>query len=462
MAADVRVKLDFSKINPKQDKFMRARKKHVGFGGARGGGKSWAVRMKAVLLALNYPGIKILIVRRTYPELKKNHIDELRSMCLGLAKYNDNYKILRFVNGSTISFAYCATDRDLDMLQGAEFDVVFFDEAGLLSEFQMKSICACVRGVNNFPKRVYYTMNPGGQGHAYLKRIFIDRKYQTGENPEDYEFIQSLVTDNIALMESQPDYIKQLEMLPPKLRKAWLEGDWNIFEGMFFEEFRDDPEHYKDRQWTHVIEPFEPHGMNIYRSYDFGYNRPWSCGWWAVDHDGVIYRIMELYGCTGVPNEGDKRTTDEQFQEIARIEREHPWLKGKEIYGVADPSIWDKSKGTSVAETAQKYGVYFKPGDNARIPGWMQCHYRLRFDENGYPMMYVFSNCKDFIRTIPLLMYSEKKVEDLDTEQEDHIADEWRYFCMSKPMKPLIPEVKETRLFDPLNQIKKPTKSIYF
>ena len=263
-------------------------------------------------------------------------------------------------------------------------------------------------------------------------------------------------------MESQPDYIKRLEILPPKLRKAWLEGDWNIIEGMFFEEFRDDPEHYGDRQWTHVIEPFEPHGMSIYRSYDFGYNKPWSCGWWAVDHDGVIYRIMELYGSTGVPNEGDKRTPDEQFEEIARIEKEHPWLKGKEIYGVADPSIWDKSKGTSVAETAQKYGVYFKPGDNARIPGWMQCHYRLRFDENGYPMMYVFSNCKDFIRTIPLLMYSERKVEDLDTEQEDHIADEWRYFCMSKPMKPLVPEVKQTRLFDPLNQIKKPTRSIYF
>lgn len=462
MAADVTVKLDFSKINPKQDRFMRAKKKHVGFGGARGGGKSWAVRMKAVLLALNFEGINILIVRRTYPELKKNHIDALRSMCLGIAKYNDNYKILEFFNGSRIYFAYCANDRDLDMLQGAEFDVVFFDEAGLLSEFQMKSICACVRGVNNFPKRVYYTMNPGGQGHAYLKRIFIDRKFLPGEEPEDYEFIQSLVTDNVALMESQPDYIKQLEMLPPKLRKAWLEGDWDIFEGMFFEEFRDDPEHYKDRVWTHVIEPFEPHGMKIYRSYDFGYNKPWSCGWWAVDHDGVIYRILELYGCTGVPNEGDKKTPDEQFREIARLEREHPYLKGQKIQGVADPSIWDKSRGTSVEETARKYGVYFTPGDNARIPGWMQCHYRLRFDKNGYPMMYVFNNCKDFIRTIPMLMYSEKKVEDIDTEQEDHIADEWRYFCMTKPMKPIIPEVKEEITFDPLNRAKKPTRSIYF
>lgn len=462
MASEVRVKLDFSKINPKQEKFLEAEKKYIGFGGARGGGKSWVVRMKAVLLALRFEGIKVLIVRRTYPELKKNHIDELRKMTFGIAKYNDKDKVLNFINGSKIFFTYCACDKDLDMLQGAEFDVIFLEEAGLLSEFQMKSIVACLRGVNDFPKRVYFTMNPGGQGHAYLKRIFIDKKYVDGEKGDEYEFIQSLVTDNLALMESQPDYIEQLKKLPAKLKKAWLEGDWDIFEGMFFEEFRDDPEHYKDRRFTHVIEPFDPHGMKIYRSYDFGYNKPWSCGWWAVDYDGVIYRILELYGCTGEPNEGDKKTPDEQFAAISAMEREHPYLKGKKIEGVADPSIWDRSRGVSVEETARKYGVYFTPGDNSRLPGWMQCHYRLRFDENGYPMMYVFSNCKDFIRTIPMLMYSQTKVEDIDTEQEDHIADEWRYFCMSKPMKPIIPKVEGEKGEDPLNRRKKPHKSIYF
>lgn len=462
MANNVEFNIDLSKINPKQVKFMRAKKKHVGFGGARGGGKSWSVRTKAKILAFRYAGIKICIVRRTYPELTMNHINTLRKETLGVARYNDQKKELTFCNGSVITFKYCAKDKDLDLFQGGEFDVIFLDEAGLLSELQMKEIEVCMRGVNGFPKRIYYTMNPGGQGHAYLKRIFIDRKFLPGEDPDEYEFIQSLVTDNVALMESQPDYIKQLEMLPPKLRKAWLEGDWNIFEGMFFEEFRDDPEHYVDRRYTHVIEPFEPHGMRIYRSYDFGYNKPWSCGWWAVDHDGVIYRILELYGSTGVPNEGNKKTPDEQFNEISRLEREHPYLKGKKIEGVADPSIWDKSRGTSVEETARKYGVYFTPGDNARIPGWMQCHYRLRFDENGYPMMYVFKTCKDFIRTIPMLMYSEKKIEDIDTEQEDHIADEWRYFCMSKPMKPIIPqEIKDTS-FDPLDREKRSRKSIYF
>ena len=448
------VKLDLSLLNPKQKRFMKATEKHVGFGGARGGGKSWAVRTKAKILAARYKGIRMLIVRRTYPELVKNHINILKAETLGIAKYNQQDKVLKFVNGSVIEFMYCAKDGDLDRLQGTEYDVIFLDEAGQLSEFQMKSIEACMRGVNDFPKRIYYTMNPGGQGHAYLKRVFIDRKFDKNEEPDDYVFIQSLVTDNIALMKSQPDYLKQLDALPPKLRKAWRYGDWNIFEGMFFEEFTDDPEHYIDRRWTHVIEPFRPEGMTIYRSYDFGYNKPFSCAWWAVDREGVIYRILEWYGCTEVPNEGLKLSPDKQFSHIKEIENEHPYLKGQKILGVADPSIWDSSRGISIADTALKYGINFVPGDNKRIPGWMQCHYRLAFDKDGYPMMYVFKNCKAFIRTIPLLMFSETKPEDLDTDGEDHVADEWRYFCMTRPIKPR--ETVEERVCedDPLDMLK--------
>ena len=267
--------------------------------------------------------------------------------------------------------------------------------------------------------------------------MFVDKRYNEGENPDDYVFIQSLVTDNKALMESDPDYIKQLEALPPKLRKAWLEGSWDIFEGMFFEEFKDDPEHYEDRQWTHVIEPFEiPDGWKIYRSFDWGYAKPFSCAWWAIDYDGVAYRILELYGCTGTANEGLKWNAPKVFAEIQRIEKEHRWLKDKQIHGVADPAIFSADGGESIAETAQKYGVFFTPGDNSRLAGWMQMHYRLAFDENGFPMMYIFKNCKGFIRTIPTLLYDEHKVEDLDTEGEDHVADEARYFCMSRPIKP--------------------------
>ena len=224
-------------------------------------------------------------------------------------------------------------------------------------------------------------------------------------------------------MRQQPEYLKQLETLPPKLREAWLYGSWDVYEGQFFEDFRDVPEHYEDRKWTHVIEPFAPDkGWTVCRSYDFGYGKPFSCAWWAVDYDGVIYRILELYGCTRMPNEGVKWTPDRQFAEIRRIETEHPWLKGREITGVADPAIWDASRGESVAQTAARYGVYFTPGDNERIAGWMQCHYRLQFDENGYPRMYVFKNCKAFIRTVPLMLYSQTRPEDLDTAMEDHVC----------------------------------------
>lgn len=452
-----------------QEKMLRAKSKHIGFGGARGGGKSWAVRLKSKLLALRYPGIKILIVRRTYPELTNNHIQILRVELLNVARYNDKDKVLRFENGSAIYFTYCAKDGDLDRLQGQEYDCIFLDEATQLSEWQMKTISACLRGVNDFPKRIYYTCNPGGQGHGYIKRIFIDKKYEEGEDPRDYTFIQSLVTDNKALMESQPDYIKQLEALPEKLRRAWLLGDWDIFEGQFFEELRVTPDPklcheagisteqaLQERRYTHVIPAFQPpREWKLYRSFDWGYSKPFSCAWWAVDFDGRIYRLMELYGCTRTPNEGLKWTPEQVFAEIRRIEDEHPWLKGRQIEGVADPAIWDESGGVSIAETAEKYRIWFAPGDHERIPGWMQCHYRLQFDERGLARMYVFNNCKAFIRTVPLMMYDEHKVEDLDTKLEDHVSDEWRYACMSRPISPMRPVEKKQIFYDPLDQFKK-------
>jgi hypothetical protein len=238
-------------------------------------------------------------------------------------------------------------------------------------------------------------------------------------------------------LKSDPDYLKQLESLPPKLKRAWLDGDWDIYEGQFFEDFVDDPEHYKDRKYTHVIAPFDiPKTWHIYRSFDWGYNKPFSCGWWAVDFDGIVYRIAEYYGCNGTPNEGVKHHPPQVFADIHRIETEHPLLKGRNIIGYADPAIWDAEIGESIADTAARHQVFFNRGDNKRIPGWMQVHYRLAFDEDGYPMMYIFNTCKDFIRTIPMLQYDEHKPEDLDTDGEDHIADETRYFCMSRPISP--------------------------
>jgi len=422
--------------NAKQEKALRSRCRYVGYGGARGGGKSWFVRWKAVLLALRFPGIRILITRKTYRELLNNHILPLQKILSGTAEFHKGDKCFSFPNGSAIWFGYCACDADLDQYQGAEYDIWFADEAGQFQESWLIAIDACVRGVNDFPKRTYFTLNPGGPSHGYFKRVFIDRRFEETEHPEDYAFIQALCTDNRALMESQPEYMRALEKLPPKLRAAWLEGKWDVYEGQFFEEFADRPEHYRDRSFTHVIEPFEiPASWRIYRSFDWGYNKPFSCGWWAVDHDGVVYRILELYGCTDTPNEGVKWTPPQVFAEIARIEREHRWLAGKKIIGIADPAIWDAETGKSIADTAGEHGVYFTPGDNKRLPGWMQVHYRLAFDENGFPRMYIFKNCRAFIRTVPLLQYDPHKCEDLDTDGEDHVADEVRYFCMARPIK---------------------------
>ncbi|MBP3468262.1 MAG: hypothetical protein J6K26_01945 [Lachnospiraceae bacterium] len=225
--------------------------------------------------------------------------------------------------------------------------------------------------------------------------------------------------------------------MPPKLRDAWLYGSWDVYEGQYFEEFSDRPDHYMDRQYTHVIDPFEiPDHYKIYRCFDWGYNHPFACEWVAISEDDVMYVCLELYGCTKQPNEGVKWIPDKVFSEIHRIETEHRWLKGKNIIGVADPAIWNAETGESIAERAAKHQVFFSKGDHERLAGWMQMHYRLAFDDNGYPMMYVFRNCKGFIRTIPLLMYDDHKPEDVDTDGEDHIADAIRYLCMSRPIKP--------------------------
>lgn len=431
---------------PKQMAFLHATQRHVCYGGARGGGKSWVVRLSAMQKALKYPGIKLLIVRKTYTELLNNHIMPLRSMLHGIARYNESKKTFYFRNGSIIALGYCAADKDLEQYQGAEYDCVYLEEATNLREEWISKINACVRSTRaELPKQTFYTCNPGGVGHAYIKRLFVDRRFLPTEKPEDHVFIQAKVTDNAALMAAQPEYVDQLKALPPKLRKMWLDGSWDVAEGAFFEDFLDREEGYQDRKWTHVIpaKGFKlPKTWEVYRSFDWGYRRPFSCGWWAVDYDGVIYRIAELYGVqrdgygTVLPNEGLKWAPDKVFEEIARMEREHPLLAGREITGVADPAIWDAEMGISVAETAANHGIIFYKGDHKRMPGWMQCHYRLQFDDEGYPRMYVLDSCKDFIRTIPTLMYDEHKPEELDTEGEDHAADEWRYFCMSRPIKP--------------------------
>lgn len=425
------------------------------YGGAAGGGKSDAIVMEATR-QVDIPHYKGLILRKTYPQLSElieKSLHYYPKAFVG-AKYNASEHTWRFPSGAKIVFGSMQHSKDKLNYQGKAYDFIAFDELTHFTYDEYIYLLSRNRP-NGSGTRCYMraTANPGGIGHGFVKNRFI-----TAGKPMDtlwdavkvvkpdgslYKkwmsriFVPSSVFDNSKLLENDPNYLARLASLPEAEKKALLYGDWDSFSGQYFTEWRDNPDGYQNRIGTHVIDPFEiPSGWTIHRSFDWGYNRPFSCGWWAVDYDGVAYRILELYGCTGTPNQGVKWTADKVFGEIARIEREHRWLKGKIIHGVADPAIFAEDGGASIAETAAKYGVYFKRGDNQRIPGWMQMHYRLAFDDNGFPMMYIFSNCKACIRTLPALVFDETKVEDLDTRGEDHVADEMRYFCMSRPITP--------------------------
>ncbi len=452
-------------ITRKQQAFVNAKEDEVLYGGAAGGGKSYGQIIDSFIKAMQYPGIKQIILRNSFPELNRSIILTAQSLFpKELYTFSSSSHKMSFVNGSLIEFGYIASDSDVSNYQSAEYDIIRFDELTHFTEFQYKYMRSRLRGANKFPKQIKSSTNPGGKGHNWVKEMFINPSppgKSFVKNETSFLFIPAKVTENKFLMENDSSYIRRLKSLPLKERKALLHGDWDIYEGQFFSEFKNDPEHYEDRFHTHIIKPFAPPPeWTIYRSFDFGYARPFSVGWWATDYDGRLYRILELYGCrkdeAGLPvaNTGVKWTPEKIFKKVSEIEKSHPWLKGKDIFGVADPSIWDKSRGISVADVAESFGVYFEKGDNNRIPGWMQVHYRLQFDENEIPMMYIFSNCEGFIRTMPSLVFSKTHAEDLDTDGEDHIADEVRYMCMAHPIAPVVAESCEICGFDPLSDNK--------
>ena len=476
------------KPQPRQAEFMTRAEDEALYGGAAGGGKSDALVIEATR-QVHIPYYKALIIRKTFPQLTEliEKSQRYYSVAFPKARYNEAKHTWTFPSGAKIVFGSMQHTKDKLNYQGKAYDFIAFDE---LTHFTYDEyIYLKSRNRPNGPGTRCYirsTANPGGVGHGWVKERFITAgkpmetiwekvkvSYPDGRSEDKWSsrvFVPSSVFDNKILLENDPDYLARLASMPEAEKNALLYGDWESFSGQYFAEWRDSPDiklcnaagispedALKQRRFTHVIEPFEiPRGWNIMRSYDFGYNKPFSLQYWAVDYDGVLYNFMEVYGCTQTPNEGVKWTPDEQFRRFAEIERTHPWLMGRKIVdSVADPSIWDGSRGESVAETAMRYGIYFSPGDNERIAGWLMMRYYLQFDQNGYPRMYFFNNCKAARRTIPLMLFSETHPEDLDSDLEDHACDSIRYMCMSRPIKPIVPIERKIILSDPLDQFKK-------
>ena len=438
---------------PKQAEFMRRGEYEALYGGAAGGGKSDTLLAEA-LRQVHIPHYRGLILRKTYPQLSEL-IDRSASIykpSFPKAKYNDTKHYWIFPSGAKIYFGSMQYTSDRTNYQGKRYDYIAFDE---LTHFTWDEYSYMFS--RNRPSgkgtRVYIraATNPGGIGHGWVKQRFITSAKPMIPIKSDMQvtdntgkiinlsrsriFIPSSIFDNQKLLRNDPNYLANLSLLPTAEKNALLYGDWNSFSGQVFSEWKNDYEHYIDGINTHVISPFKiPKSWRIYRGFDFGYTKPFSVGWYAADFDGRLYRIREYYGCTGEPNVGLKITPQEIAKHIREIEADDENLKGKQIIGIADPSIFDESRGESVAVMMEREGVYFQPANNKRISGKMQVHYRFKFDENGVPMFYCFDTCKHFIRTIPEIIYSTSDVEDVDTDGEDHIYDEFRYVCMERPI----------------------------
>lgn len=445
------------KPQPKQVAFMQRPEFECLYGGAAGGGKSDALVVEA-LRQVHIPHYKGLILRKTYPQLTEL-IDKsllIYPRAIPGARYNSTTHTWTFPSGAKIIFGSMNHKQDRINYQGKAYDFIGFDELTHFEYDEYTYLYSRCRP-NGPGTRCYIraTTNPGGKGHNWVKDRFItaappmttitqdvDVEDNNGHHitiKRDRIFVPATVFDNQELLKNDPGYIASLGMLPEAEKRALLMGDWNSFSGQVFTEWRNDPKHYDDRKWTHVVNPFPiPESWPIYRGLDWGYAKPFSVGWYAVAPGGCLYRIRELYGCTGEPNVGVKWTPERCAEEIYNIEHDDPNLRGREIYGVADTAIFASDSGVPIAEAFENAGIYFDKASKMRIDGKMQCHYRFAFDSDGYPMFYVFKTCKHFIRCIPSLVYDDTNTEDVDTDQEDHNYDEFRYIAMYRTIGPRV------------------------
>ena len=453
---------------PRQAAFMARPEYEALYGGAAGGGKSDALVIEA-LRQVHIPWYKALILRKTFPQLREL-IDKTLNYYPRIypkAKYNGSSHTWRFPSGAQIIFGSLNRPQDKIQYQGQAYDFIAFDELTHFTQEEYEYLKS--RNRPNGPgTRVYMraTANPGGVGHGWVKDRFItasapmttireeaswvDPEGQTHTGEQSRIFVPSSVFDNQILMQNDPMYVQRLASMPEAERNALLYGDWDSFSGQVFTEWRNDPAHYQDRIGTHVIDPFAvPPDWSIWCGLDWGYARPFSVGWYAVDHERRMYAIREYYGCTGTPNQGVKLEPGEVARRIRQIEADDPNLRGKRIHRIGDPAIWMSDGTESIGDLMSRERVHFDKGDHARISGKMQLHHRLAMAD-GIPMLYVFSTCKHFIRTVPALVYDETDVEDINTEGEDHIYDQCRYVCMANPIAAPVRKEQPKREWSPL------------
>ena len=399
-------------------------------------------RVKAILLALYYPGIQILLLRRSYGELLENHViplqKELKSKQKDkIATWTSQEKVFVFPNGSRIKLGYCDTEADVLQYQGQAYEAIFLEEATHFTEFQFNCLKESNRLSGQCKKvikpRMYLTCNPGGVGHVWVKRLFIDKDYNDKEEESDYVFIPALVYENEYIMKNDTDYVKALESLPEDRKKAMLYGDWDIFEGQFFTEFKRE---------VHVIEPFKiPNDWYIYFTMDYGLDK--LAGYWiAVDYNNNAYVFREVYDSNLLVSQARDKIKE---------------MTNEDVYMyLAPPDLWNRHKetGKSTADIFAEGNVTLYKTNNDRIQGWLQMKEWLKpyKDEQGCTTakLKIFNTCKNLIRCLPQVQHDAKRVGDIANEPHEltHSVDAIRGFCVYWTQEPIFVPKKQELPFE--------------
>lgn len=413
--------------SPRQVKFHTSEAFETLYGGAAGGGKTTAIVAEAVTFAIENPKARIYIFRKTIPELKQSVVPEIYKQCaayINEAKqmsYNAQDRTFNFNNGSMIQLAYLENPQDMFRYQSAEIHLLMVDELTHFTQEEYEYLKTRVRGTGDTPLKVMAATNPGNIGHAWVKAYFIDittpETIYADKNGNTRQFIPAKVTDH-PIEEFRRTYSQQLSSLSnPDLKRALLMGDWDIFAGQAFGEWKRATE--DDKPW-HVVEPFTipPHWVKWF-AYDYGYNS-FAAGLWFTRDPSTerIYAYREFY-------EHEMAVSKQAEQIMMRDQSEGVHLR------LADPSIWkqrgDVETGENIANIFQRAGLIFQPANNDRIAGKNVIHEMLAAAADGLPKLQVFSNCTNFIRTVPALPIDQNRPEDIDTRAEDHIYDCARY-----------------------------------